>query len=68
MLALNAVNIPTIGAGAHFGSSPPPGWDLHVVSAVPVAEYAQQAEASCGSTSPKDGEYEVAPAEPYGRD
>lgn len=59
MTALNGAGLPTLGAGAHWGTAPPPNWDLMSLRAVFDAETAAEARQKVEAALPPDGSYEV---------
>jgi hypothetical protein len=66
MLALNGRGIPTIGAGAHWGTTPPPDWDLTVLTAVVDAESPQDAVSKVEALLPPGATVDDEEPEPYG--
>lgn len=65
-IRLNGSNIPTLGAGAHWGDAPPSGWDLDTLRAVVNAETPAEAKELVKAQLPDEGSYELHEAEPYG--
>jgi hypothetical protein len=63
MLALNASGLPTLGAGAYFGNSPPPDWDLTSLRAVFEAGDEDAARKRVLDTLPRDVQYEIGEVE-----
>jgi hypothetical protein len=65
-IRLNGANIPTLGAGAHWGDVPPPGWDLDSLRAVVNAQTPTEAKELVKAQLPPEGSYELQNPEPYG--
>lgn len=59
MTALNGAGLPTLGAGAHWGTAPPPDWDLTSLRVVFDAETAAEAREKVEAALPPNGSYEV---------
>jgi hypothetical protein len=59
MTSLNGAGLPTLGAGAHWGSAPPPDWDLTSLRAVFDADSADDARRRVEATLPAKGSYEI---------
>jgi hypothetical protein len=60
MTSLNGAGLPTLGAGAHWGSAPPPEWDLTSLRAVFDAASADEARRRVEAALPAEGSYEIA--------
>ena len=60
MTSLNGAGLPTLGAGAHWGSAPPPDWDLTSLRVVFDADSADGARAKVKAALPPEGSYEIA--------
>lgn len=65
-IRLNGADIPTLGAGAHWGNAPPAGWDLDSLRAVVNAQNPAEAKELVKAQLPPEGSYELQDAEPYG--
>ena len=59
MMALNGADLPTLGTGAHWGNTPPPGWDLTILRAVVDADSADEARRKVEAALPPEGSYEI---------
>ena len=68
MTALNSANVPTLGAGAHWGDAPSLGWDLTTLRAVVEAETPTDALQRVKAQLPDlpEASYELSDPEPYG--
>ena len=63
MTSLNGAGLPTLGAGDHWGSAPPPDWDLTSLRAVFDAASADEARRMIETALPAEGSYEIAEPE-----
>jgi hypothetical protein len=63
MTSLNGAGLPTLGAGAHWGSAPPPDWDLTSLRAVFDANSTDGARHKVEAALPAEGSYEIAKPE-----
>jgi hypothetical protein len=63
MTSLNGAGLPTLGAGAHWGSAPPPDWDLTSLRAVFDAASADEARRMAEAALPAEGSYKIAEPE-----
>jgi hypothetical protein len=59
MTSLNGAGLPTLGAGAHWGSAPPPDWDLTSLRAVFHAASADEARRMTETALPTEGSYKI---------
>jgi hypothetical protein len=62
MTYLNGANIPTIGAGAHYGAAPPPGWDLTNLRARVEVDSIDDAIRRVNEALPPSGDWTVSAA------